>query len=112
MRLENYTKKELLLMVDYFEIYPTVTKKDSKEYIISYLRDEACCIGARDIVKYLKDRYNTIKAILSFCHTPQIVIKDIKYKSMKFLYFTLENFCLLCDKSFDDYKNKFDIKGA
>ena len=51
--LEKLTKKQLIELVETFEYYPAVTLKDCKDYILSYLEDEACNISREEIAEYL-----------------------------------------------------------
>ena len=51
--LEKLTTKQLIKLVKTFEHYPAVTLKDGKDYILSYLEDEACSISEKEIAEYL-----------------------------------------------------------
>lgn len=51
--LKKLTTKELIELVKTFELYPAVTLKDGKDYILSYLEDESCTISKKDIAEYL-----------------------------------------------------------
>lgn len=51
--LKKLTTKQLIKLVKTFEHYPAVTLKDGKDYILSYLEDEACSISEKEIVEYL-----------------------------------------------------------
>jgi hypothetical protein len=51
--LEKLTTKQLIELVKTFEHYPAVTLKDGKDYILSYLEDEACAISKKEIAEYL-----------------------------------------------------------
>lgn len=51
--LEKLTTKQLIKLVKTFEHYPAVTLKDGKDYILSYLEDEACTISEKEIAEYL-----------------------------------------------------------
>ena len=52
-KLENLSKKDLIIMVEEFEHYPSVTMENDKSYIIAYLDDEACTISSKQIEDYL-----------------------------------------------------------
>lgn len=51
--LKKLTTKQLIELVKTFEHYPAVTLKDGKDYILSYLEDEACTISRKEIAEYL-----------------------------------------------------------
>lgn len=51
--LEKLTTKQLIELIKTFEHYPAVTLKDGKDYILSYLEDEACTISKKEIAEYL-----------------------------------------------------------
>lgn len=47
-------KKEFLVkMVSDFELYPSVTDRDDKDYIVAYLNDESCTFSNKDIQQYI-----------------------------------------------------------
>jgi len=48
------------------------------------------------------NKENTIKALLSYTHTPKEYLKEINNLSNKALLFHLENFCLLCNDDFNE----------
>lgn len=51
--LKKLNTKQLIKLVKTFEHYPAVTLKDGKDYILSYLEDEACTISKKEIAEYL-----------------------------------------------------------
>ena len=51
---------------------------------------------------------NTIKAILSYTHTPKEYLKQIQNLCTKELLFHLENFCLLCNDDYNDVLIKYN----
>ena len=51
--LKKLNTKQLIELVKTFEHYPSVTLKDGKAYILSYLEDEACTISKKEIAEYL-----------------------------------------------------------
>ena len=51
--LKKLNTKQLIELVKTFEHYPSVTLKDGKDYILSYLEDEACTISKKEIAEYL-----------------------------------------------------------
>jgi hypothetical protein len=67
--LELITKKSLLKMINELEYYSSVTNRDSKAYILAYLKDEACQTNTDDIIKYFKDLTNRISNdYTKFCY--------------------------------------------
>lgn len=50
--LEKLTTKQLIELIKTFEHYPAVTLKDGKDYILSYLEDEACTISKKEIAEH------------------------------------------------------------
>ncbi len=51
--LQKLTTKQLIEFVETIEHYPAVTIKNGKDYIVSYLVDEACTISRKDVAVYL-----------------------------------------------------------
>jgi len=54
------------------------------------------------------NRNNTIKALLSYTHTPKEYLKEIINCDDKKLLFHLENFCLICGDDYNDVLIKYN----
>ena len=78
--IKKLTTKQLIELIKTFEHYPAVTLKDGKDYILSYLEDEACTISKKEIAEYLLN--NNVKITKENIHLYYEFMSDediIKY---------------------------------